>query len=243
VAPAANCGLVIPGVVPPGPTSPIRSAPAGVGRCFPFRSKRPASGEFEDKGWLEAHRCPSNRTAATDGIRTAEASAPVAACCAPWKWPTLTRLSPRAPRSFAQSFGIRLSSVRGFTGGGRTTGVRLARLCLLFAATASLCGPWLGCGDSDADTGSRGDQSGKGRGPGSKTITTPSGGIVVTPAAPTESVVAPQTDCQREMGDARQGGKVVRKVFIVPPAPGLEAQRDGPRTVRAIITFKPARTL
>jgi hypothetical protein len=61
---------------------------------------------------------------------------------------------------------------------------------------------------------------------------------VVTPAAPTESVVAPQTDCQREMGDARQGGKVVRKVFIVPPAPGLEAQRDGPRTVRAIITFK-----
>jgi hypothetical protein len=132
VAPAANCGLVIPGVVPPGPTSPIRSAPAGVGRCFPFRSKRPASGEFEDKGWLEAHRCPSNRTAATDGIRTAEASAPVAACCAPWKWPTLTRLSPRAPRSFAQSFGIRLSSVRGVHWWGQDDGCSPCAVVLTF---------------------------------------------------------------------------------------------------------------
>jgi hypothetical protein len=61
VATAANCGVVIPGVVPPGPARPNQISTRGGRPVLPFRSKRPASGGLEANGWLRTQRVDSAR--------------------------------------------------------------------------------------------------------------------------------------------------------------------------------------
>ena len=69
-------------------------------------------------------------------------------------------------------------------------------------------------------------------------VTTPSGAVVQYPVVPTERELEPSPTCERTLATFHDGSKPTRRPVIVPPAPGLRAQRITPRRVRIEWSFK-----
>lgn len=74
--------------------------------------------------------------------------------------------------------------------------------------------------------------------PESQAVTGPDGRVTERPVKPAESEVAPSPTCERVIATFHDGSQPAKRPIVVPPAPGLRAQRISDRQVELTWWFE-----